>query len=193
MIITSDHGEEFFDHGSVGHGHSMFEELLHIPLIIRLPDRHGAVNRYVDAEVGHVDIAPTLCDLLGVECLEPIQGRSMAPLMFDARVHREESVSIAEFPSFRQYALRNARFKAIVQGFETRLYDLFADPRETIDRSAEFPIARAALIDALGDHIGSMERQSKEQEARPDQNEGEAAAVDAETEARLRAMGYLGD
>ncbi|MBW2276251.1 MAG: sulfatase-like hydrolase/transferase, partial [Deltaproteobacteria bacterium] len=65
IIITSDHGEEFFDHGSVGHGHSVYEELLHVPLIVRLPGATAGEGARCDAEVGLIDVLPTACRILG--------------------------------------------------------------------------------------------------------------------------------
>lgn len=65
IVVTSDHGEEFLDHGSFGHGHTLFEELTHVPLVARVPGA-GAGVRVADP-VSHVDVTPTLLRLAGVD------------------------------------------------------------------------------------------------------------------------------
>lgn len=65
IFVTADHGEEFLDHGSIGHGHTLYEELTHVPLIASVPDRGGGVR--IDEPVSHVDVVPTLLALAGIE------------------------------------------------------------------------------------------------------------------------------
>ena len=74
IILTSDHGEEFWDHGSVGHGHSVFEELLHIPLFAALPG-HQELTR-IDTPVGLVDVMPTVLEALAISGPDEMSGRS---------------------------------------------------------------------------------------------------------------------
>ena len=64
VVFTADHGEEFLDHGGVAHGHTMYDELVRIPLIVAWPGQ--LEPRTVAATVGHVDLAPTLCELAGI-------------------------------------------------------------------------------------------------------------------------------
>ncbi|MFH1998849.1 MAG: sulfatase [Planctomycetota bacterium] len=75
LVITSDHGEEFMEHGSVKHMQTLYEELIRVPLIIRLPHQQGA---RIQAAVSHVDLMPTLLEWLGISCPESVQGRSFA-------------------------------------------------------------------------------------------------------------------
>ena len=64
LVVLSDHGEEFWDHGNVGHAHTLFQELVHVPLLVRLPgDRHS--GRRVEATVRLIDVGPTILDLVG--------------------------------------------------------------------------------------------------------------------------------
>lgn len=190
VIFTSDHGEELFDHGSVGHGHTLFEELVHIPLLIRMP--HGRERaRRIDDEVGLVDILPTLCDLLQTDCPAGIQGTSLAPLLFGKALSSAREVVISEFPAEQEVALRNGRFKAIFHRFDMALYDMLADPEETRDRSAAYPIARQAMIDLLGAHVGRLARWEERRD--PAGGRSSVARIDEETRARLQALGYMGD
>ncbi len=184
VIVTSDHGEEFLDHGSVGHGHSLFEELVHVPLIIRVPDGFPIAGRRVRAEVGLVDILPTMCDLLQVPCPPAVQGRSLVPLM-TTDTELPETPTIAEFPNERQYAVTTEAYKAIFRGFDAALYDM-ADNDETLDVGPDHPILLMAMTDRLGAHVGRAR-------ARIGGDNRPAASLDAETQARLRALGYTGD
>lgn len=63
IVVLSDHGEEFFDHGDLEHGHTLYDELLRVPLIIRAP---GLEPRHVAAPVSLLDVTPTVLDLLGL-------------------------------------------------------------------------------------------------------------------------------
>lgn len=78
VIFTADHGEEFGDHNGIDHGHTLFAELLDIPLIIRAP---GFEPARVEQMVRSIDVANTLCELLGIAPLEESQGLSLVPLM----------------------------------------------------------------------------------------------------------------
>ncbi len=81
VVVTSDHGEELLDHGDLGHhGNSLYQELLHVPLIIRLPGgaRAGTV---IDTPVSTLDLLPTILDLLHLPVPDDLSGVSLAPLI----------------------------------------------------------------------------------------------------------------
>ncbi|HOJ33729.1 MAG TPA: sulfatase [Candidatus Hydrogenedentes bacterium] len=74
IIITADHGEEFWEHGSVGHSKTVYEELAHVPLLIRFP---GKTPRIISRDVELIDILPTLAEHLRLPSHEHWQGRSL--------------------------------------------------------------------------------------------------------------------
>lgn len=78
VIISSDHGEEFLDHGGFDHGHTVYEELLRVPLIMKFPGREPGI---VETPVSTMDIAPTVLDYLGIEVPPSMQGRSLLPVI----------------------------------------------------------------------------------------------------------------
>ena len=78
IVVTSDHGEEFGEHGGQGHAHSLYEEVVHVPLVIRSPSFEAAV---VDARVSLVDVAPTLLDLADADPLPVSDGASLLPFL----------------------------------------------------------------------------------------------------------------
>jgi arylsulfatase A-like enzyme len=82
VILTSDHGEEFFEHGKKGHRKALYDESIHVPLIVRYPDRLPAGFR-VGGQVRTVDIYPTVLEMTGVGTVHGLQGLSLRPLMDD--------------------------------------------------------------------------------------------------------------
>lgn len=180
FVFTADHGEEFFDHDSVGHGHSLFQELLHVPLIMRLPGLTEPVR--IEENVGLVDVMPTVLDALGREVPERMAGRSVLPLLrgegFDA-----PRPNVAGFMAGWRSIWMGQR--KLIQRTHRRwmLYDLEADPGETRDLSEERPLEvrylRGLLGLALAGHV----------EAR---HEAETTQIDPELDAQLRALGYVG-
>ncbi|MBD3272169.1 MAG: sulfatase-like hydrolase/transferase, partial [Elusimicrobia bacterium] len=79
IIITADHGEAFGEHGLNGHGNSIYENQIRVPLIIKLP--HSAVtNALINHPVGTIDIKPTILDILGIQTTD-CSGRSLLPLI----------------------------------------------------------------------------------------------------------------
>jgi len=78
LVVTADHGEEFYDHRNWGHGHSLYNELLHVPLVVRYPPVTPAGRRVRDRAMV-VDVLPTLLDLAGVPAPPALAGRSLVP------------------------------------------------------------------------------------------------------------------
>ena len=189
VVVTSDHGEEFFDHGSVGHGHSMYEELLHVPLLILAPAAGEGAGRRTAVEVGLVDVLPTACEILSVPCPAEVEGRSLVPLLRGGAGDFPRAV-FSEFLD-GQRAARMGRYKLIVRGSSTTLFDLVADPVETVDLSDSQPIALAFMREQLGAHLGRFVDAGAGGEARKKRHESEDVRIDAATRAQLEALGYM--
>jgi len=79
IIITSDHGEEIGDHGFFDHGHSLYDEIMHVPLIINYPDSKDVVKRRVKTITRNIDIMPTILDFLNISFNGNLEGRSLFP------------------------------------------------------------------------------------------------------------------
>jgi arylsulfatase A-like enzyme len=136
VIIASDHGEEFWEHGGVEHGHTLYDELIRVPLILRWPEVPR--GRVVPNVVRLMDIAPTIVDLTACgQAPNQIEARSLKPLALslpdDERLALSEGLLLAD----EKKALRTARFKYIrsANGKE-EVYDLLADPGELHDLAA---------------------------------------------------------
>ena len=131
IILTSDHGEEFWEHLGFEHGHTLYNELLHVPLIISLGNYKPIRGEVVNQQVRLIDIFPSLLELLNIDYHGVIQGKSFLPLIFHKR---EERIAFSEF------LYRGEERKSIVyKGFKyiyfpnlrrEEFYDLTDDPGE---------------------------------------------------------------
>jgi len=147
LAVTADHGEELWDHGGVEHGHTLYDEVARVPLVLVHPGSI-APGLVVDALVGTAALAPTLLDLLGVapvpsaSALLPSAGFA-ATLRGAAFVERpvvSESLLFAE----ERTALRTARHTYVVwPNGKEELYDRRRDPRELRDLAARRRLLRA--------------------------------------------------
>lgn len=146
IVFTSDHGEEFREHGGLEHGHSLYSELLHVPLIVRAP---GVRAGRVASSVGHVDVAPTVCSWAGLELSPQYAGAVLAADTPDRDVLAHGNFWNAPLTSWR-----TADSKLIVLPRDAvELYAWRADPGETQDLSAD-----EARVDALRRALAAAEQ-----------------------------------
>jgi len=190
IIFTSDHGEEFWEHDSVSHGHTCFTELVNIPLIIRPPDAESVErNRRIEAQVSLVDLAPTILDYLGLPGLDHAEGISLMPVLR----HEQEPVSRPVFYEAMAYfgekkGVNDGRYKYVLTEETGReeLYDLFEDPGEQWNLVHSHPELKLELKGLLMDHL-KVQRDLADTLG----TSGEKAEIDADTRAHLRALGYI--
>ncbi len=191
IVVTSDHGEEFDDHGSWGHGHSVYQELLHVPLMFRLPKRLPAGTKVGDA-VSTLDISATVTELLGVPAMAHNEGHPLVGLMLGEAPSRP-AVAFSDFQDDRR-VITTRRWKLILRGnLTSTMFDLVADPLEKtqLDVSA-FPIGRRYSRMLLGQFLGATDRGdwlSAEQKGGT-QLQRENAEMDDTIRDQLRALGY---
>lgn len=191
LVITSDHGEEFLDHGSWGHGHSIFQELLGVPLIFHMPGRLPE-GRRVGHTVSTLNIAQTILDLTGVRGLPRAEGRSLLPDMLGDVVPGPQ-VAFSDFQDIRRVA-RAGRYKLVVRANLTSvIFDLEEDPGERREREVhELPIAGRYTRILLGQYLGAQNRGQwlRSQQDAAAALEAEQAEMDDTIRAQLRALGY---
>lgn len=146
IIVTADHGDEQWEVGRVGHGGSLRDSLIHVPLLIHYPPLFPAGKVPEGAEV--IDIVPTLADALGLEANEAWQGESLLPLAqgVGAGYPRLSLASNNEV----WHAGRIGPYKLWVAAGATRgFYDLATEPEEKTDVAAKLPIPRRFVSDAV--------------------------------------------
>lgn len=146
IVITADHGDEQFEVGRVGHGGSLRDSLIHVPLLIHYPPLFPAGKIPEGAEV--IDIVPTLADAMGVEANEAWQGQSLLPLAHGVGAGYPR-LSLASHNEV-WHAGRIGPYKLWVAGGGTRgFYDLGTEPAEKTDVAGELHIPRRFVTDAL--------------------------------------------
>ena len=182
IVLTSDHGEEFMEHGGFWHT-EMYGETLHVPLIIVYP---GVVPKgiVIDQVVRSIDIYPTLMEAAGIPVRHMVQGVSLLPAIRGKEL-RLEAFS-EELAGGRSMA-RSGGWKYIEHGYksEKKLYNVNADPEEKSDLYEEGGEERARMLDlysrwhSLNRHMAGKYTPSRKQE------------MDESTIEQLRALGYL--
>ena len=167
------------EHGVLAHASRPFDELVHVPLLVKLPAGASA-GRRVGQHVGLADLAPTLLDLVGVDPLGDVDGESFLGVLRGTEESFEPRVRFMEY--INTIGLRNERWKYIhPQRGAPELFDLIEDPAELVDRLADYPDV-AGEMKALVDAAVIMREATKT---------GERVKVDPETVDALKALGYL--
>jgi arylsulfatase A-like enzyme len=201
IVIGSDHGEAFLEHGEEGHARNVYSEVVEVPLII-VPPLSRPRGVVVEPLVQNVDIWPTLLDLLGLPELPDAQGESLVPLI--RSVFGDEDVEIERFlerPAFAEIdqtwgrrkreprplvAVQEGRFRLIHQvkmPAADQLFDRESDPAEQTNLAS----ARRDVVDALRTRVAAYR-----DEAILGPDGAEEVEIDELQLEQLRALGYLG-
>lgn len=191
VVLVADHGDEFFEHGGVTHEKTLYDEVLHVPMIIRYPGKVPAGLR-VTPQVRLMDVGPTILSLAGIDrrmgifdtgghpswlatdltpLLDPARARGMAPLPAFGRLKRH------------LVSLRTSRAKIIVNlpDDATELYDLMNDPREQLNEWSPTDPSASALFAELQQWRHQTRGRSR----------AEPVPLSREHRDALRALGYL--
>ncbi|MEO8601869.1 MAG: sulfatase [bacterium] len=199
VVITADHGEEFFDHGGLGHGHALFNELIRVPLVIASPQQTAHLD--IETPVALVDVAPTLLDAIGADKPPSFEGRSLQSLVghgdqgwASAALRRWGSGSrdtrsvYSELRPWNDATRNKAHERAVVDGTrkliaggeQRAFFDLAADPSE------QHP---AALDDQQRTALGALLNTFAQQvTGRP--TPAATQVLDDATRERMRGLGY---
>ncbi|MCP4806867.1 MAG: sulfatase-like hydrolase/transferase [Proteobacteria bacterium] len=153
VLIFADHGEEFWDHNDFEHGHSLYDELLHVPLIIKSP---GIPAGRLAEPVSLIDVTPTLLDIAGVKKDASVTGLSLVPA---ANGEEQARTDLASRPhSAGRPLYGDERWGVIAQDLKwtthrgkEAVYDLKTDPGETVDLATKLPLQ--PLRDAFGEGL----------------------------------------
>jgi arylsulfatase A-like enzyme len=152
VVLAGDHGESLGAHGETEHGQLLYQPVLHVPLITRVP---GVAARRVPGVVRLVDVMPTVLALLGISGVTPTDGVSLLPLLRGDRMELEtysESLYPVRSGSPAVRSLRSGRYKLIASR-RSELYDLHTDRYERVDLAGE----RRSLVAAMSRRLAEFD------------------------------------
>jgi arylsulfatase A-like enzyme len=186
VILAADHGEQLYEHGWVGHNTQLFDDSMHVPLVVRFPAGRGPAGVKVDGLVDLLDVAPTIADVFGAlgkgGSDREFRGRSLLPVV--AGAPGKAAVLSRTVWDRPRYGLRDARYKFVfdTRSGEEQLYDLAQDPGETRSRAADEPVRAAYYRQALYEWMARLKERGGV--------EGEPALTKEQRD-NLCALGYI--
>ena len=179
VVVASDHGESFLEHGRMKHCNHVHDSEIHVPLVMRIPPVIEPI--VVETAASNIDIVPTLLDYLGIDQTGiALAGTSLRPWV--ERTSRSQSRLVYSIMG-RQISATDGRFKLVLELAPRRytLFDLRADPGETRDVSEDHPRVLRTFKIALERWLARSEPGSDDERL----ERGE------EAEELLRSLGYL--
>lgn len=192
LVMTSDHGEEFFEHGVFGHRQNLYDTTLRIPLILWGPRRIPS-GLVIEEQARMIDILPTVLDLLGLKQSPESLGESLAPLFQERSQKAEARPLFCEVQTNEIYleGLRQEQGKFIRDYKNDRrvFFDLIADPQEKnpwLDpEKEEFRLAMDRFLSLRWELVSYRDSLSW--------SASDAPKLDPELRERLRSLGYIKD
>ena len=191
IVVTADHGEEFFEHGGKGHMRTLFDELVRVPLIVRWPGQLSA-GQVISDQVCLIDVMPTLLSLAGVSPPRQIQGRDLSPLLHGTNLPPVPALLELYFGKREAQALRTNEYKAYVHNRVPGFYDLSLDPGELHNRAVvagqfnpKFQEAMTRIRSLIGQNQ-VVNEQGGLKAVRP-------SGLSEQMIQQLKSLGYIGD
>ena len=180
VVVTSDHGEEFYDHGAWGHGQSLHRELVHVPLILRGPS--VPAGERVNEQVRSVDIMPTLIALAGLPDPGSMDGEVLALRDAEAR----DAYSEVQWGGHSAQSLRRPDGTMILARFSGQEAALLFDPTADPDERTDLGPSSTARLSEL-----KKELLARHEELSENALEARQAAIDEGAKAALEELGYV--
>lgn len=206
IVVTSDHGEELYERQGWAHGHTLYEEVIRVPLVVKLPKGRTTLppGTALDEVVELVDLFPTLTDLAGIETAHAHahDGESLATLLRGERDVDPHAVAISEHSTHTQEQVLGAaiisRNHKLVEAYDfanalplkiqgdrrEAFFDLVRDPEEKVNLHDASPELVATLRDSLNARVGASPRIKHTTGT-------EMVELSDEETAHLRALGYI--
>jgi arylsulfatase A-like enzyme len=185
VILTSDHGEEHWEHGTFEHGHRYEAEVTHVPLILRPPGGRWKAGSRIAQSARHIDLAPTFFEMLGREVSHEFEGASLLPLIRgEEKQHRPCYMENNLYRGDQCALLLEGRYK-IVRDLNSKtsyMYDLENDPREQAQLGYEHP-RYAEMVAALDAKRAELAKRAV--------FDSKTVDLDPETVESLRGLGYV--
>lgn len=157
IVITADHGEAFGEHKLYRHAFEVYDVLVHVPMFIYVPD---AEPRQIDERRSHIDLVPTIFDLLGAEKNPELRGKSFYPELFGGEAEpRDVACDLPEDThNERRRAFYHGDYKIIAKAndFRYELYNLKDDPGETVDLMKKEPEKAKEMVERYKEYSATI-------------------------------------
>jgi arylsulfatase A-like enzyme len=199
IVIFADHGEEFLEHGLHGHGLTLYDEVIRVPLIIRYPLMLPS-DKVIKGQVQLLDVFPTILSLAGIRNTYHMEGRDLLPIMYSDGKTDSNRFAFMEtgMSGDMRYGIRSSDLKYLT-GFKLKItrklqimkgeegYQLAADSAEQHDLCSQDPTLCAMLRDKLNKYKEVLEGESAARGVKL----GASRELSIEERERLRSLGYL--
>ena len=203
VILTADHGEEFFDHGNKGHKNGLYVESVKVPLLVKFPEGLGEdppnTRGTQSSLVSHVDVFPTIAELAGISLPYTLPGRSLldTPRTSSEAIFYElasiyytgrgSDPSALEKKEEHWYGIREGSHKLIMVPAQKRieLYDVSEDPRETTNRLEQDEGTARTLVKKMVEQFKLLAAVAQTYQS------GGEANLDPAAREQLRSLGYI--
>ncbi len=179
VLVTSDHGEALGEHGKIGHNSQVFEEMVRVPFILKLPEGISPPSAdQVSQPSSLADLAPTMAALGGQKFRNPVIGRNL----LSETIGGQRAMVIRTALEQPVFGVRTPRWKLLVRTpTELELFDLSADPTERTNCAKDHPIIAAGLRQILITRLA----------AEPLFTTGDEDGLTGQDEEMLRTLGYI--
>ena len=153
IIFYSDHGEEFGEHGLYDHGAHIYDEIVHVPLILFIPRMGG---KEINALAQGVDIMPTILDLVGIKTPKHVQGKSLLPVILGTKESVRDYAFSQTVSNF--FSIRSKEWKYITNFVgDEELYNLKQDPSEKENLVSMESNISSEMREKLEEHLKAFE------------------------------------
>lgn len=194
IVMLADHGEGFLDHSLMDHGNSLYQELLHVPLIVKLPDNRLAGTRRAET-VRLIDVLPTILDSAGLHSKRMMQGGSILPVLYGSTHETlpaystggvgSESIFTNHWKLIHNSDLaKRLELVPLALHVEYELYNLNVDPQEYNNLATSDP-------QEMKDLNALLQAQTQLNDRLADRIHTEHKPLDQEMEEELRSLGYI--
>lgn len=200
IAVMADHGEALGDHGEDTHGFFLYDETIHVPLVIKLPrgtsQQGSSAGKRIELRTGLVDVLPTILEVVGIEVPREVQGQSLLGVMTMQPAPAESEVAgrlSQDRPAYSETdygqeaygwsplrALRTGKY-LYVKAPRQELYDQFSDPGAAHDLSQ----SSIAVTSALADQLDVFRQKTSSR------GEAPKMAFSPEAQRKLAALGYM--
>jgi arylsulfatase A-like enzyme len=202
IILTSDHGEEFYDHRGWEHGHTLYDELLKVPLIIKLPGSKFAKKR-IPSIVRLIDVMPTILDELGIDGSGlNLDGKSLMPVLREKEVadrtfiaYKADNILDSHVP--QKISMNEENIKLILnKKFAAEQLDFFSSPPPELLPVELYDLSESAgeknnIVDEKSQIASRLVQLINDMYTKIKEQKSEKADIDKELLEQLRALGYL--